>query len=84
MPDDNQPDDGPTLADYRHALQEMRGDRDLWKKSYGILKLILTHYGFEIIEDSRGIPDVHALQAKGYMPPNPELDAILQGEIVKH
>jgi len=84
MPDNTQPFDGPTLAEYRHALKEMREDRELWKKSYGILKLILTHYGFDVIEDVRGIPDVHALRAKGYMPPDPALDALLQGEIVKH
>lgn len=84
MPDDTQTLDGPTLADLAIALKEMREDRDLWVKSYGILKIILTHYGFDIIEDARGMPDVHALRAKGYMPPAPELDALLKGEIVKH
>jgi len=84
MQDNHDQHAGPNMADIDLAIKEMREERDLWRKSYGILKLILTHYGFDVVEDSRGIPDVHALRAKGYMPPNPALDALLQGEIVKH
>lgn len=84
MPDHNQPYDGPDLDEYRHALKEMREECAAWQKSYGILKIILTHYGFDVVEDASGKPDVYALRAKGYMPPNPALDALLQDVIVKH
>lgn len=77
-------DDEPTLDDLKAALHAATMEGVLWKQSYGILKKILVHYGFDIVETSEGLPDVIALRARGYLPPNPAIDALLHDDIVKH
>jgi len=80
----DEPESEPTIDDLKAALHTVTMDRVLWKKSYGVLKKILIHYGFDIVEHSDGMPDLIALRLKGYLPPDPALDALLPDQPTKH